>query len=87
MYSGVKIIKSENQDNEKYPHYFKPCPYSHIDVYRVLDMFEVTHPALQHAVKKLLVAGGRGHKDILKDVIEAMHSCARFIEMEKEDNE
>lgn len=71
---------------KQYPHYFKACPYSHIDVYRVLELFEVIHPALQHAVKKLLVAGGRGHKDILKDVNEVIDSCNRFIEMEKEND-
>jgi hypothetical protein len=29
---------------------------THIDVYRVLKLYNVTDPCLQHAVKKLLVA-------------------------------
>jgi hypothetical protein len=53
-----------------YSHYHKPCPYDFVDVYRVLEMFGVTDPCLQHAIKKLLVAGGRGQKDIRKDVAE-----------------
>src|SRR5258708_262140 len=52
----------------KHSHYFRPCPYDAIDVYRVLSIFGVVDPCLQHAVKKLLVAGGRGHKDIDKDI-------------------
>lgn len=70
---------------EKFSHYFKPCPYTHVDVYRVLEIFSVTDPALQHAVKKLLVAGGRGAKDAGKDVQEAIDALERFKEMRAED--
>ena len=66
-------------------HYYKRVPYEYIDVYRVLDLFEVYDPAIQHAVKKLLVAGGRGHKDIKKDVHEAIVSLNRRIEMWNEE--
>ena len=58
---------------------------STIDVYRVLELFGVTHPALQHAVKKLLVAGGRGAKSQPQDVQEAIDSLARWQDMRKED--
>ena len=51
---------------KEYSHYYKKVPFDYIDVYRVLDLFSVTDPCLQHAIKKLLVAGGRGHKDIEK---------------------
>lgn len=56
-----------------------------IDVYRVLDLFEVTNPALQHAIKKLLAAGGRGAKDWDKDVQEAIDSLVRAQQMRAED--
>jgi hypothetical protein len=69
---------------KEFKHYFKECPYSHIDVYRVIELFGVTHPALQHAIKKLLVAGGRGAKDAMKDVLEAAVACNRYIEMMEE---
>src|SRR3990172_10384423 len=69
-----------------YNHYFKDVrAFTHIDVYRVLQLFAVTDPCLQHAIKKLLVAGGRGAKDIRKDVEEAVVSCNRFLEMREED--
>jgi hypothetical protein len=68
-------------------HYFKNTSHlQSIDVYRVLELFDVTNPSIAHAVKKLLVAGGRGAgKDQNRDVQEAIDSLARFIEMREED--
>lgn len=57
-----------------------------IDVYRVLELFNVTHPALQHAAKKILAAGGRGAKDWEKDVQEAIDSLNRALQMREEDD-
>lgn len=72
---------------EKHPHYHKNVAHlDNIDVYRVLERFNVTSPTIQHAVKKLLVAGGRGAgKDQRKDVEEAIDSLHRFCEMYNED--
>ena len=56
-----------------------------IDIYRVLLLFGVTNPCLQHAIKKLLCAGNRGVKDELKDVQEAIASLVRYLEMQTED--
>jgi len=70
----------------KHPHYFKPVAgLQHIDVYRVLQLFGVTDPCLQHSIKKLLVAGGRGAKDISQDVQEAIDTLLRWQEMRRED--
>jgi len=71
----------------KHPHYHKDVRHLEtIYVYRVLRLFNVTDPCIQHAVKKLLVAGGRGAgKDIGKDVQEAIDSLERFKEMRVED--
>lgn len=66
-------------------HYFKQMPTTEVDVYRVLRAFGVTDPALAHAAKKILVAGGRGSKDQAKDVQEAIDSLQRWQEMERED--
>lgn len=52
-----------------------------VDVYDVLKAFEVTCPATQHAVKKLLCSGLRGHKDLQTDLIEAKESIIRAIEL------
>lgn len=72
-----------------YPHYFKALPAgcTHIDVYRVLSLFEVSDPALQHAVKKLLCAGSRGAKDQAQDIAEAIATLQRWQQMREEEEQ
>lgn len=71
----------------KYPHYYRRVPkgVTHLDVYRVVDLFEVRRSAVAHAVKKLLCTGVRGGKDELADLREARDSLSRQIEMLEED--
>lgn len=64
--------------------YSRPCKGITLDVYDVLQAFAVTNPATQHAIKKLLCAGLRGHKDKMQDLTEALKSIERAIELEKE---
>lgn len=73
--------------NPAHVHYYKDVSHLRtIDVYRVLVLFGVTDPCLAHAIKKLLVAGGRGAgKDKAKDVAEARDSLSRWQEMHEED--
>lgn len=71
--------------HERYPHYHKRCGFESVDVYRVLKMFEVTDPCIQHAVKKLLVAGQRGAKDFDKDISEAIATLQRCLDMRIEE--
>lgn len=68
-------------------HYFKVVNgLKDIDVYRVIRLFNITDPCIQHALKKLLVAGGRGAgKDITKDLQEVIDSLERWKEMREED--
>lgn len=58
-----------------------------IDVYDVLNGFNVTCPATQHAIKKLLCAGQRGNKDFNQDLREADISIHRAIELAGTNNE
>jgi hypothetical protein len=55
-------------------------PYEEVDVYAILDMFNVTNSEIAHAIKKLLVAGGRGYKDIKKDLCEVVDTLERHLE-------
>jgi hypothetical protein len=48
-----------------------------IDVYDVLDAFDVSNPATAHALKKLLCTGSRGVKDWETDLQEAIDSLER----------
>lgn len=70
----------------KHSHYFKACPFDEVDIYRVLLLFRVVDPCIQHAAKKLLVAGGReGGKDISRDIQEAIDTLIRWQEMRSEE--
>ena len=60
------------------------CKGRSIDVYDVLNAFGVTCPAAQHAIKKLLMPGKRGHKSELGDLIEARTSVDRAIDLAHE---
>lgn len=73
---------------KKHNHYYKNVKhYDSIDVYRVLHLFGVTNPCISHAIKKLLLAGGRGGgKDFAKDLDEAIDSLIRCRDMVQEDD-
>lgn len=51
-----------------------------VDVYDVLRAFDIRDPALQHALKKLLCMGLRGHKDTGTDLAEAIESLEKLQE-------
>lgn len=63
-----------------------PPGLTHIDVYWVLRLFNVTDPCVQHAVKKLL-ADGSGDKDRATNIREAWETLDRWREMEGESND
>ena len=52
-----------------------------IDVYDVLEAFDVKCPALQHLIKKALCAGLRGHKDKEADLNDIASSAQRAIQL------
>jgi len=54
------------------------------DVYSVLEAFEVSCPARQHAIKKLLCSGLRGKGDTMQDLTEARDAVDRAIVLEKQ---
>lgn len=67
-------------------HYFHDVRHlGTVDIYRLIELLNITHPALQHAFKKVAAAGKRGAKDEAKDVQEAIDSLVRWQEMRAED--
>jgi hypothetical protein len=70
----------------KHKHYYKDVRHlDAVDVYRVLELFNVTDACIQHAVKKLLCAGNRGAKDKEQDVEEAIDTLGRYLDMRVEE--
>ena len=72
--------------NNNNPYIVDISKYNKLDIYRILKLYEVNDPCLQHAIKKLLCAGKRGVKNQTQDINEAMQSLKRFLEMQGEDN-
>lgn len=55
---------------------------TNLDVYDIIAAYKITNPAIQHAVKKLLKPGTRGHKDLKTDLNDVIQSVERAKELE-----
>ena len=87
LLAGKFDVEFEEISKQPKNKYTRTVPSTQIDVYNVLKAFNVTCPATQHAIKKLLAGGQRGQKDLITDLEEAKSSIQRAIELEKEDND
>lgn len=65
--------------NNKYQREIKPGVF--VDVYDVLNAWDVRNPALQHLIKKALAVGQRGHKDAAEDLQDIVDSSVRAQEL------
>ena len=74
--------ESDVDDFAIFGKYDRQCKGVVIDVYDVLQAFEVVNPALQHLIKKALCASLRGHKKREQDLVEILESAKRAIELE-----
>lgn len=54
-----------------------------LDVYRILDLFKVTDPTMQHIIKKA-IRFGDGHKSVMEELKDIKDTIDRRIEMEEE---
>jgi hypothetical protein len=71
----------------KYVRKIKDCTtgtaYVEVDVYSVLEAFNITCPGRQHAIKKLLCAGLRSKGSAANDLKEAIDAIRRAIIIEE----
>ena len=72
--------------DRKHSHYFRPFPYDNIDIYRFLEVFDVTCPVAQHIINKAVATGKRGHKDLQRDWQDIVDSAQRKLEMLREND-
>ena len=80
------IYYNNNNSYIDNPYIVDISKYNKLDIYRILKLYEVSDPCLQHAIKKLLCAGKRDVKKKTQDINEAILSLKRFVEMQGEDN-
>ena len=55
-----------------------------LDPYRVIELFQITHPAIQQVIKKALRMGAK-HKTQEEDAKDIITSAQRFLDMLRED--
>lgn len=71
---------------DKHAHYFHDVRHlDKIDIYRMIELLQITSPSLAHSFKKIAAAGKRGAKNQEQDVQEAIDSLERWKQMRAED--
>ena len=83
IYRAEESRSVEKSINE-YKHYQYSYKGIKLDPYRILSVYGVTCPAIQHAIKKLLRAGN-SVKDLEQDIKEVIDTLKRKLEMIEED--
>lgn len=73
-------------NEEKHSHYFRMIGGVKVDHYYLMRKFNVIDPALQHASKKVMFAGARGSKDRRRDIVEAIDTLNRWLELDDEED-
>lgn len=72
----IKMDKASINDQQetKHSHYKKDVKHlDYIDVYRIIDLYELHDPCFQHALKKI--------KDLIKDINDIIDTMQRKLEM------
>lgn len=84
--SGALPNKMHNREHPRNKYDREILHKVHVDVYDVLNAFEVWKPEVAHAVKKLLAPGKRGDKSLLQDLQEAQASIEAAVRREEVNN-
>lgn len=79
---GMPLNEFECRQQATTSKYTRYCKGVQVDVYDVLQAFDVTNPALQHLIKKALCVGIRGHKTKQQDLQDIIDSAIRAKELE-----
>lgn len=83
-FKEIKAVHHKQKQPRKHSHYYKDASdLEEIDVYMACKLFGV-HDAsgcLQHAIKKILCAGGRGSKSKETDIKQAIDTLNRWVEI------
>ena len=76
---------STSQNEFKYPHYHKNGTSKvYVDVYRVIELFDVKDHAIGHAIKNCCAVVNAAQKTKHKTLQEAISSLLRYLEMQTE---
>lgn len=79
-----KSLPKNDHGLTKYDRPIKGSKQGTIDVYAVIETFDVTCPARQHAIKKILCTGIRGKGSPIQDLEETKVAIDRAIQLQKQ---
>lgn len=83
----MEATKIQDHEGNKYIREIHSCdptmPSTLVDVYAIIECFDIRCPARQHALKKLLCAGIRGKGDEVADLVGVLAATNRAIELQK----
>jgi len=83
----IQLLEDQSKEPEEYKYYKYSYKGIKLDPYRILDIYKITCPAQQHAIKKLLRAGN-SVKELKQDITEVIDTLKRKLEMlEEEDSD
>lgn len=82
----LELIEEDKQGIKEYKYYKYSYKGIKLDPYRILDIYKITCPAQQHAIKKLLRAGN-SVKELRQDITEVIDTLKRKLEMLEEDSD
>ena len=83
---SLELIEDQSKEPEEYEYYKYSYKGIKLDPYRILDIYKITCPAQQHAIKKLLRAGN-SVKELKQDITEVIDTLKRKLEMLEEDSD
>ena len=83
---SLELIEDQSKETEDYEYYKYSYKGIKLDPYRILDIYKITCPAQQHAIKKLLRAGN-SVKELKQDITEVIDTLKRKLEMLEEDSD
>lgn len=86
MLDAVRKIETAVVNNDVGAHYRYQYNGINLDPYRIIKVYGITEPAAQHALKKILCAGKRGHNTVIQDIDDVINAMNRWKEMILEDN-
>ena len=85
-YDYFTTVIQLSEELKEYEHYKYSYKGIKLDPYRILDIYKITCPAQQHAIKKLLRAGN-SVKELKQDITEVIDTLKRKLEMLEEDSD
>jgi len=85
--NGLDVVDEPRKTIDTGSHYRFTYNGIKLDPFRIAQIYGITDFAILTILKKCLVCGNRGHKDLKRDLQDIITAAQRKLEMLKEDGE